>query len=555
MAKENRGNPRPVASLANLNPSNRSGKRLMKTVIQEAFVNALEQERKEGKEKVSNTYNALIQKAMTAALKDPSSRAGIFMLEKLIDPKVIESIDNSLNRNRKEDLDFQLYRIVKKAFPIQQHILNDLNKLIISMAGRRAGKTDVIKKKITSVLISKEDAKVIYIAKTISVGMQQIFEGVLDLLKEFSVEIVESNRTEGRIKLDNNAELFIRGNSSTEEREKLRGFLWDLAIIDEAQSQTALPYLINDIIEPALIDRKGQLFIAGTGPRVRGTYFEALWSETEKFRGSRYNWNLTDNIFIEDHENVLNQILIDKKLTKESPLFVREYLGKIAYDDDALVIRLSDHNFFTDADLTTWIRSQPRSDIKFTAGLDFGFRDANAFVIIMYSEKKDEKFIVYEYKMNQQGSVDLANAINLGIKYINESPLFYEIPEKFFYIYADSAAQQLIFDFYNQYKLPVQNAFKANKDLAYELLQDEARMGYIKTRKDSIFSDESLKTIWKRNDRDELTREVDDDQYHPDLIDAVLYSLRVVWMYGKKRDPDKQGKLFLDPTTGSYYEK
>jgi len=65
--------------------------------------------------------------------------------------------------------------------------------------------------------------------------------------------------------------------------------------------------------------------------------------------------------------------------------------------------------------------------------------------------------------------------------------------------------------------------------MAIELLQEETRKGIFKVKKDSIFADEALKTIWGRNDKDELTREIDDGAFHPDLLDAVLYSMRYIW--------------------------
>ena len=68
-----------------------------------------------------------------------------------------------------------------------------------------------------------------------------------------------------------------------------------------------------------------------------------------------------------------------------------------------------------------------------------------------------------------------------------------------------------------------------------EMLQEEVRTGAFKVRKDSAFVDEANKTVWARNDQDELTRKIDDDTFHPDMLDAILYSLRFVWInYGKK---------------------
>jgi len=396
------------------------------------------------------------------------------------------------------------------------------------MAGRRAGKTEAVIKKICTMMVIRRDASIVYVAKTLTVGIEQVFNGVLSLLEELGLDISERRRNEGYIKTADGGTLYIRGNSSTEEREKLRGFRWDLAIIDECQSQTALPYLINDVLGPALQDRKGSLVLAGTGPRVRGTYWELLW--TEGRNASRYNWNLTENLFIDDSETVLDRIKEEKGLTDSSPLFVREYLGKIAYDDDALVYRLKEDNYYTWEQVKEWINGQPRSDIVFTGGLDFGFVDSDALALIMYSKSRPERFLIWEWKQNRIGTAEMAAAIKEGILSITPER-FAEVPDRSVMIYGDSAGQTTIYDLSTTYGLPIYDAYKADKDFAIEHLQDEVRRGLFKVPKGGIFADEALKTIFARNDRDELTREVDDDTYHPDLLDAVLYAMRPVWLF------------------------
>jgi hypothetical protein len=38
--------------------------------------------------------------------------------------------------------------------------------------------------------------------------------------------------------------------------------------------------------------------------------------------------------------------------------------------------------------------------------------------------------------------------------------------------------------------------------------------------------DEFEKTVYKRDDNDVITNEIDDDQFHPDAADALLYASR-----------------------------
>jgi hypothetical protein len=398
--------------------------------------------------------------------------------------------------------------------------------------------------------VSKTDARVLYIARTVGVGMEQLFNEYLKLTEKLGSIVVKEDRSEGMIRHDNGGEFHIKGNNSKSARENLRGGHYDLIIIDEAQSQDALPYLIHDICEPMLIDSKGTLVLSGTGPRTAGTYWEEIWTNRDKFKGLRMNWNLSQNPFIEDYENVLATIMQDKGLTETSPLIQREYLGQICYDTDAMLYRMEEGNIYSEAELLSWVNGQPIDDIRFTAGLDYGYADSDAFVILAWSKSRPEKFILFEYKKNRTGITELAHAIKEGLETVRAMPAFQRIDSlprenplqpgnmqfkeqavnKKFYIYCDTNEQKISQELFSQFKLPVTNAYKYDKSLAIEMLQEDVRNRYLKVpSKASVFYDESLKTVWKRNDKDEITREIDDDVFHPDLQDALIYSLRSVW--------------------------
>ena len=94
-------------------------------------------------------------------------------------------------------------------------------------------------------------------------------------------------------------------------------------------------------------------------------------------------------------------------------------------------------------------------------------------------------------------------------------------------------------ELYTQYNLPVYDAYKANKDMGIELLQAEVRTGSFKLVKGSDFEDECMRTVFARDELDNLTREIDDATYHPDVMDAVLYSMRLVWMTQKPMEGKK----------------
>jgi hypothetical protein len=405
------------------------GSQSFKAQVQEAFVDIL------GSKQGNSTYLSEWLEIFKKEALNPESKHFAFLGDRLFQQDVLTEVDNYLNKEKRENQDFLSYRIYKLAFDVQQQILSSMKKLILLMAGRRAGKTDVHQKKIVDTLVSKHDAKVLYIGMTLTTAINQIYNGVLELLDYLGVEPDEKRRNEGYIKIGE-AEFFIKGNTTTDEREKLRGFKWDLVIIDEAQSQKSLPYLINDIIEPALVDRRGQLIISGTGPRVRGTYWEeGLWNNSqENLDCLALNWNMTQNPFIEDHKGVLEEIKQKKGLTDNSPLYIREYLGKISYDDDALVYRLTDKNYYTDEQLKQWIETQPVTDLHFSSGLDYGFEDADGYAIVLHSDSDDTIWLVHEYKERRTGVSTLVEEVQKGIKKVEALP----VQDKHFYIHADT---------------------------------------------------------------------------------------------------------------------
>ena len=460
----------------------------------------------------------------------------------LIEADVLKEISASLERKKREDLDFLTYRLQKGTFDLAQRILMSQEHLHIHMAGRRGGKTDTAARWLVDPLVSVEGAMCLYMGLTLTKAMEQIWDNVEKMVIELGFTIADKRRIEGFMRLSNGSTFQVAGNSSVDERSKQRGFKWHRIAIDECQSQKALPQLHDEIFGPTLLDYSGSLMFLGTGPRVRGTYWEELWTDLKSDgaqigrRALRLNWNAGDNPFIPDYENVLRKVREEHGWTESNSVYIREYLGKIAYDDDALVWRLGQQNYFNDSDLASWISGQPVTDVRFTSGLDYGFEDADGFGIVCYSTSRAERYLVHEYKARRTGTEALAQEVRKGIEYVKTSPLFRSVENRDFSIHADtgSLGKKVSFDLATQYRLPIQDAFKANKDMAVEILQDEVRRGIFKVRKGGPFDDEALKTVFARNDRDELTRVIDDETYHPDVADAILYAMRPVWLFNRK---------------------
>ncbi len=475
------------------------------------------------------------------AAKDQGTWQAKTLAQMVLSPDMFDQYDAWMDRGERRETMFLSYQIHKRATDIQRQILFSQAKYKVLMAGRRAGKSEGLKLWYSDAFVQKQNSRCLYIGLTISRAMQLLWQPIMDSFTELGIKVKEHSRVEGRIVTEGGGLMQFGGNTTKDEREKNRGPWWDRVALDEMQSQKDVLYLIESILSPTLIDTKGQIAFAGTGPRVRGTYWEALflgaWADGKPLypEALRINWNISQNPYIADYETALEEIRKEKNLKETDSLYIREYLGRIAYDDDALVLRLGDNNAFTDDQLRAWIDSQPVTDIRFTGGLDFGFEDADALGIICYSLSKPERWLVYEWKDRRIGTAQIAEEVNKGITYINTDPLFAKVTNKDFFIYADTGGNAITpFDLATQYSLPIQTAYKQDSDMATELLQDECRRGIMKFRRNGHLWDESLKTIYKRNEQDQLTREIDDETYHPDMMPAIKYAMRPVWLFDTK---------------------
>ena len=79
-----------------------------------------------------------------------------------------------------------------------------------------------------------------------------------------------------------------------------------------------------------------------------------------------------------------------------------------------------------------------------------------------------------------------------------------------------------------KYKLPIYNCYKHDKKMALSQLADWLRSGRIQIddNEDNALKDEFERTVYKRDDQDNILSEIDNDTFHPDAVDALLYASR-----------------------------
>lgn len=207
-----------------------------------------------------------------------------------------------------------------------------------------------------------------------------------------------------------------------------------------------------------------------------------------------------------------------------------------------------------------------QGSLKFVAGLDLGYQDADAFVILAYVPDEPDVWLIFEHKQRRATLEELVTAIRGGMAWVRAN-----VPARDhdLLIYSETATlryghegdnKKTASDLANTYGLPIRPAYKRDKKLGIELLQDEVNSGRFHIPRGGSFQDETEQTVWTRLTDGTIERKIDDEAFHPDEMDAILYPYREIRTYGgdehKNLPPPPEVPQVLPPNIGDVmYDK
>ena len=467
--------------------------------------------------------NDFVPAFLKEAVKNPTGIAGQYLAKQLFQDDIISSLDAQTEKLLSKDIDFLEYRIMKQLFKEQREVfLDTMVRRKCIMCSRRAGKTELNARLLVRAC-AIPNSPCLYVNLTFANAINQTFDKILECAKAIELPVQSSSKADGFIIFANGSSITFKGNTNKAEADKIRGYKYRLAIIDEAQSQVNMPYLINEVVEPLLMDFADSVMIlTGTPPRVKNTYFEKAWNS----KGwQNYHWTMFENPYIPNPEEQLEKICEEKGLTKESDFIQREYFGVIAYDTEAQVFK--DYKTFEKV-------PDDFMPTDIVIGVDFGFSDYNGVVSLAFNKDTMECYAFNENKFNKSTSsaviecvknhyenaklfmVDRAKRLNKDADLTNIT------------IVTDSNEKAICYELSMNNKLPAYPCYKYDKVMAISQLSDWCRTGKIKVLKDGYLAEEFDMTVYKRDDNDNITSEID-DSYHPDIADALLYASRQMW--------------------------
>ena len=505
-----------------MNPSNKITRQI-KGEIYDSLRTALVAP--QGKSKKSWT-DEFIEKMLAEAKKNPNGPLGQLISRQLLQDDIISDLDAQTEKLLARDQDFLHYRLIKQLYDKQREVAYDkfISRKVIATS-RRAGKTNLAARLLVDYCI-EPNTPCLYIHTKAENCMTQCWPLILEAAREIELAIDKADSQAMIVYFANGSFIKLAGNKDKSAASLLRGGKYKLIIIDESQDQRNMVELVEDVCEPMLIDFENScLILQGTPPRRPKTYFEGAWN---KKGWKQYHFTMNDNPFLpEGVEEYIQGVAKRKGVAIDDPLILREYRGQFVYDTEAQVF----HGYKTyDKDKIDPITEYGLHIDEIVIGNDYGWAAYNGIVGVAIDNKKKRGFVYFESKFNKADVSKIVsvnkNAVEIGKKILircNSDPG--EIK-----IFGDTSDTAILEEMKRVHNLPANQAWKYDKDEAITQLSEHCRNGQILIPAGGFLEDEFQQTLYERDEEDNITPEIDDDKFHPDIAMALLYASRH-WCY------------------------
>jgi len=389
----------------------------------------------------------------------------------------------------------------------------DGSRFRTTVCSRRAGKTVGIGADMVDTARAEPEVNLLYITITQQQARAIIWSDLLKIIEEYEIDCKVDN-VRLTITFPNKSRIYIAGAKDRTEIEKFRGWKLRKCYIDECQSfRSYLKELINDIIIPALRDKRGGLCLTGTpGPVKAGVFYE--YSQSKNWKS--HHWTAFDNPYMHsppdlDLEEILREERIIRGIDESDPSYIRETFGRWVEDKDALVFKFSRAK-------NTYTALPTTGEWNYIIGIDIGYNDSDAIAVIGYNTHHKKVYLVDEHVKNKQNISQLVAVIK---EYRDEYNPIRMVMD------AGALGKKIQEELRMRHGLNIDAADKARKVEFIELLNDDLRTERFKAFNKSLFEEDCMLVQWDKDSRiRNPERPKISDTYHSDICDAVLYAWR-----------------------------
>ncbi len=377
-------------------------------------------------------------------------------------------------------------------------LINAINspdyRFVVAALSRRLGKTfiaNVVGQLVVlipgcNVLIMSPN----YNLSTISFDLQRF------LIRQFDLEVAKDNHKDKVIELENGSTIRM-GSITTVDSSVGRSY--DLIIFDEAALGDDGEEAFNVSLRPTL-DRPGSKAVFISTPRGKHNWFAKFW---DRGWSESYPQWISLQADYSENERMLESDVLEARNSMSKSEFEQEYMASFnTYEGQ--IYKFSD-NLICEYEVT--------DGAEYLAGVDPGYRDPTAFVVLSYDHKTETFHVVDEYLESEAVTAVHAQAFK---GFIDRWSLYENI-------FIDSAAAQFASDLAYTYDI---STVKAKKDvlpgIAY--VQTLVEQGRIKVSPHCKHTIEMFDQ-YQWDSRETLTREKPVHSRVSHIADALRYAV------------------------------
>lgn len=416
----------------------------------------------------------------------------------------------------------EFYDYADKQFVKQYEFIRDPSRFKLALCTRRAGKTEGACLDLIEASANVPGSVNIFFGRTRQSAKNTAWRILLRRIEKLGLE-TSTNKTELSVTFANGSIIFLAGVDATaDERDKYRGMPLYRVYIDECASHRQDLYeLVVAVLMPALVDLDGTLGLLGTA----GNFTQGMFYRLSARRPpdpdhpdppcSIHQWTAFDNPFIaKNWAAAIEKIRLERPAFMETPMYAQEYLGKWVVDDVKRIYNFSyDRNTFEMLPL----------DKKWTIvlGVDLGFEDDTALVVIAFSKEDPKLYVLDSYKEKKLDITAAVQKIRIFIDKYHPDVCV-----------VDGSSKQAVQEMIKRHGLELIASDKKDKAHFLAIVSAEMGQGLIKVHKKRCIPlyEEMEGLIWAEPKLGQVIR-----KEHPGcpnhLCDAFYYAWRYSYSY------------------------
>jgi hypothetical protein len=282
---------------------------------------------------------------------------------------------------------------LEQLFARQREVVEDRERPFKALlCGRRAGKTRTALFDFASGMLSEPGSVNLYVALSLSSAREILWIPFREASDKHGWGF-RFDESKSIVSHANGSRLLVRGADDVRSLEKLRGAGFRRVRIDEcgAHRPSYLQYLVEQVLEPTLMDSGGDIWLLGTPTRQSAGYYHDV--TTGKLGGwAVHRWTAQLNPHVQFDKFVAG-VLLRRNWTADNPNFRREYLAEWTVDPSFLVYRFS-----RERNVVAELPRLARGDEWVTVmGLDFGVCDATACTVLRFPRRFGRGIYVVDF--------------------------------------------------------------------------------------------------------------------------------------------------------------